>query len=51
MVIVTSELCEIEITLEYIRLIHHSLHTVQDLHEIKLVYCLAGEPDILQTGQ
>ena len=48
---VSEELREIEITLEYIRLIHHPSHTPQDLHEIELMYCLAGEPDILQAGQ
>ena len=48
---VSKGLCEIEFTLEYIRLIHHPLHPPQDLHEIELMYCLAGEPDILQAGQ
>ena len=43
------ELHEIKDTLNYIRLIHQPMHTPQDLHEIELMYCLAGESDALQA--
>ena len=42
---------EIEITLDYTDTIHQPSHTPQYLLEIKLMYWIAGEIDVLHAAQ